>query len=417
MNASSWTQQACALTLPDSFTIILENGSEKREVTGQPVQWPLALMFNPEEEDPDNFSRQGEKLKMPEDIRWITDFKAAEAAGMAVRIPLTAAEWEAGFEKLTVLGVRLTADETEGQRLVEELFLNHQFRPDGMELMPQGTPTNHFDDEESGTLASEISRAALYLPAALQLLAEPVFPAFAKMDGQWLTDALGVQPHIFEWLPNASNTDIAEALTMNEALWPATFGYYLGRFLFPAVLPEDESKVREFFTRYVAGRGLLPVLRVGRQPYGIIPATDWSKWTYPWAEEEVRFEKRLWFDVLKGLNGHWTDLAKKVKRVDDLENANNFTESFMNITGLHGVSGEFLYRYLLGGRVVFGHNDLASRIGFGSAGVRLFREGVGLGELWKQRQDELKVQLPEMPMPGGNGQPDAPTIPDGPAGR
>ena len=55
---------------------------------------------------------------------------------------------------------------------------------------------------------------------------------------------------------------------MNTALWPATWGYFLGAMLADEIDPKTIEQVRTFFIRYVSGRGAIPAIRIGKQPYG-----------------------------------------------------------------------------------------------------------------------------------------------------
>jgi hypothetical protein len=79
----------------------------------------------------------------------------------------------------------------------------------------------------------------------------------------------------------ARNTDIADAqAAMNTALFPATLGYALDTMLAPIFDDPAIEFVREFYTRLVSGRGLLPALRIGQQPYGILPSTVYSRMNF-----------------------------------------------------------------------------------------------------------------------------------------
>ena len=78
-----------------------------------------------------------------EDMEWIYDFDRAVEVGMAMRVPLEEPFTTDGFDRILAIGLRLSSDEGENQGLLEELLENHHFAPDGMSLLPQGTPTNN----------------------------------------------------------------------------------------------------------------------------------------------------------------------------------------------------------------------------------------------------------------------------------
>ncbi len=72
---------------------------------------------------------------------------------------------------------------------------------------------------------------------------------------------------------------------MQIALWPATLGYMMDTLLAPVFSERPIAATRQFFTRYVSGRGPLPALRIGDQPYGILPAVAFAR--LDWFAERV----------------------------------------------------------------------------------------------------------------------------------
>ena len=68
---------------------------------------------------------------------------------------------------------------------------------------------------------------------------------------------------------------------MNAALWSASWGTFLDRTV--SSLPNGglddlaRERTRTTFIERVRGRGPLPVLRVGSQPYGLLPVSDLSR--------------------------------------------------------------------------------------------------------------------------------------------
>ena len=67
--------------------------------------------------------------------------------------------------------------------------------------------------------------------------------------------------------------DQIAARAMNIALWPATLGYWMETMMAPVFSRDAIEQTRDFFTRYVIGEGGVPAVRIGAQPYGILPAT------------------------------------------------------------------------------------------------------------------------------------------------
>ena len=78
-------------------------------------------------------------------------------------------------------------------------------------------------------------------------------------------------------------------------MWPGTWGYYLAHLVTGSV-PNPEVLIpaaREHFSTAVRARGHFPILRMGRQPYGVLPvcwSAQWKPWkTGPWMRRSPRY--------------------------------------------------------------------------------------------------------------------------------
>ena len=170
-----------------------------------------------------------------------------------------------------------------------------------------------------------------------------------RRDGEWLAEALGIDPSLFHGVPHADGTDQAEARAMNTALWPATWGYFLEEML--SVSERTIYMIRRFFIDYVSGRGALPAIRVGSEPYGILPATVWSRLDVgrlggtsmiAGPGEGANFLPILQA-LLRRLEQEWWTAAEKApwaeKPGEDPEQA------LLDVLGLHPASVEYHQRY------------------------------------------------------------------------
>ena len=108
----------------------------------------------------------------------------------------------------------------------------------------------------------------------------PVVPAsedLDKSDAQRLAEAWDVELEKLAHLTNAADLrDVSKAKLMNQALWPATMGYFLDELLETDAAAND--RVRRFFTADVVARGSLPAIRVGKQPYGVLVTSAFDRW-------------------------------------------------------------------------------------------------------------------------------------------
>ncbi|MEO6038795.1 MAG: hypothetical protein ABIQ93_10300, partial [Saprospiraceae bacterium] len=190
-----------------------------------------------------------------------------------------------------------------------------------------------------------------------------------KRDGQWLSEWLGISPDQFQRTLHADGKDQGHARAMNTALWPATLGYLMDTMMqqvFDTNLENrhfDDGAVlftRWFFTHFVSGRGVIPAIRIGRQPYGILPVTDFSKMAgfdsmeirLPAgmeAPENWRAGLRELYRILNVMKGDWQAMSRRVDYVgkpfapDDTPH-----QVLLNVLGLHASSVEFYQRYTLG---------------------------------------------------------------------
>lgn len=349
---SSWTQAPRAFALPDRFVVMLYRGEEVvRRVVGNPVASDLATGPDPSLPANQQVREEDGDLFLDEGMRWVADFPRAVEAGMGVEIELSGEEAENGFDRLLVVGLRLSSDEDEGRLELESLLRHHYASKHGFGLVPQGSPSNN---TASGSAAhswvddADASYDVVF--GAKDAYAREEDP-LRRRDGQWLADALGIDDDVLQDVPGAGGRDQLEARAMNVALWPATLGYALEEMLTPLVDPEDIAATRGFFTRYVSGRGPLPAIRVGRQPYGILPALDFSRWKPsgpgrgPW-ETKVRASGAGYLGrlhaLLSQLDARWAAMSEDVAHVGRPGNPH---QTLLDVVGLHSGAVEYHQRY------------------------------------------------------------------------
>ncbi|HUR33874.1 MAG TPA: hypothetical protein VM032_08760 [Vicinamibacterales bacterium] len=217
------------------------------------------------------------------DRAWMVDFDAALAKGMALQItqqelnrqalrdhavPFNLAA--ATLERLVVVGIEWTKTAEESVADLTDLLAAHRDST-GLGFAELGTPTNNTESQASGYSPSEdrttaVSSAANSEKDALQLL----------------TWAFGITPDALpaDNIAGAHLADQRTALHMMNALWRGTFGHYLFELWNPDFSDDDSKRflktrdlynTRWYAVRYLRPSGALPLLRVGKQPYGILP--------------------------------------------------------------------------------------------------------------------------------------------------
>ena len=377
-----WTRAPRTQVMPDRFVLSLfsSDTGAPREITGNVI--PDTLYVGPEPLDPEaGFTENGDVLGYGSAFDWMSDFDKAVAQGMGFRVKLTDEEARNGFAKVFVLGVFLSTSAADGAVLVEELIDNHQFSPKGFSIVPQGTPTNNTERTGTGYSDNDPYDDLAFFTATDKPAFDPADPdpKKSRTDGRLLADALGISYAPLQTVQHADQTDCLEATSMAAALFPGTWGYWLRTWMAPVVTEEAARQTRSFFTRFVTGRGPLPAVRIGNQPYGVLLTSDFSRW------KESGFHGDL-HRVLAGLESIWDGIAATLPFAGKA--GSDSSAVLMNLLGLHPTSVEFFQRlgysdeYLSNllsfkGKGQFA-NELASLILSMPATARLFLQNLGI---------------------------------------
>ena len=338
--------------LPERIVVRLYAASGAfKEFTGKSIPEPIRLGLDPTDDPLDQkpagaiFQEENGTLKAPEYLQWVQNLEAAEQQGLAIRIDLKQnPEFREGVERIIVLGVKLSANETESTQLLNEHFENCLYKEEGMAVLPQGTPTNNFGEQKSGFNLKETASLA-YFKSTYK--APAAHPQGLQSDESFLRRFLGLKDSFR--FPNGDQTDIDEAKSMNSMLWHATWGYYLLQFFSPAMTEPKREMLRQFFNQYVTGRGLLPVLRINHQPHGIVPTTNWSLWQYNSNTAEEKLLGKVWSDFISPLKSHWSAAAVQVNSVSNsATTGGNLDAAFLDMLSLTASSTQLQGQILAG---------------------------------------------------------------------
>lgn len=358
--AHSWAKAATASLLPERFVLLgYQNGEQVLSALSEPVQTPLHVSPDPQTDAENQFQFDASgNLTLGDELRWMVDFDAAVARGMGFRVDLTPQQ-ASGFDRLFVLGLRLSADAERGKTELQTLLQNHYFSRAGFALLPQGSATNNTEEGNSAYSRADDADASYdFVFKGLAQFTEQEDP-LEKRDGQWLAESLGLDAEWLKQVPHAGGVDQREARAMNTALWPATLGYFMDTLLKPVFDDDAIYYTRWFFSRFVSGRGAVPAIRIGRQPYGILPTTAFSRMRWMFDERQshqlfaTRFVEqrpspfRAWLAGMKGvldrLHVSWSGFAQSVAHVDS--QGGDPHQKLLDIVGLHPASVEFYQRY------------------------------------------------------------------------
>ena len=355
----SWSQAPRTLVMPDRFVVTGYNVSSHTnndiafQVIGNPIPSPLIMGPDPSLEEDGQIQQEDGNLKVNDDLKWMVDFDEAVAKGLGFRIDLNQTQASRGFDRIVALGVKLSADEKAGSELLETLFQNHGNSKKGLGILPQGTPTNNTEDEGSAhNFIDDADVSFDHLKQEEQFSIEHDW--LKKKDGQWLSEWLGVDYSTFQKTYNAALTDQGDAKAMNIALFPATMGYMMETMMQEVFSADDMEKTRWFMNNFVSGRGPIPAIKIGNQPYGILPATTFSRLGWlndrrfikpegvPWEKDNEAFLRNM-HQILQKMDSDWSTLMDSVAFVG--KEGEDPHQLLLDIVGLHPNSVEYYQRY------------------------------------------------------------------------
>ena len=284
----SWSRAAQAM-LPDRWIVRAYQGETAYTKTSAPVKQPLALTFSPTATDADRVPLS-DNLSIDAALLWTVDFAAAEAVGMAVTIDLTQPDLPsmpvplsgAGVDLLMTVGVSESMSADEGAARLRELLDAHHYTR-GLAFLRPGTPTNNTPDvpsafppeDPNGAASFATERGAPLVTAA----SSPGTNGLLVARALGLPPAAGEQVAAVEHVEGASVNGDDAAAAMNDALWPSTLGYFMEQMMAPRFDAATISSARQFFVENLRAGGPLPAFRVGRVPYGLLPAVSLTRFS------------------------------------------------------------------------------------------------------------------------------------------
>ncbi|MCY7351391.1 MAG: hypothetical protein LH606_12110, partial [Cytophagaceae bacterium] len=359
--------------LPDQLVFMgFELGTQLFEVTGKPI--PDRIWLSPDVHKLDGAVTRDEagKLQFTGELEWVQHFDAAVSMGLGITIDLrtvitqqvgsAAAETvlqriaSNGLDRLMVLGINAVDGKDKGSALLEKLFDNHHYGSSGLGFVPQGTPTNNTEGTNAGLSRDTATEESFDVERGKVLFEPLVNRAFyEKPNGQRTAEFLGISPTVFQHVAHSQDRELAEARAMNVALYNGTLGYYFDEMLDPLIARPDQHRLFTFFTEYVSGRGSLPALRIGRQPYGILPTTAFSRWhwTNPEMREGLQFRVKFYEElqrILRVLRENWRLVSGSVPHAGGT--SQDLNQQFLDMLGLNPTSVSYAHRWLYGRQFV-----------------------------------------------------------------
>ncbi|MCU1428821.1 MAG: hypothetical protein JWL83_2821 [Actinomycetia bacterium] len=295
---------AIARGLPDRFVVAAVQGGAVRTAVGNPVP-PELVVGLPPDADPSTLVQKG-KVVLGSGMEWLIDPIEAAKVGMLIEVEL--AFPDAAVDFVAAFGVRSSLDPAASAAEFTKLIDNHRFAS-GATFVSPGTPTNNTETDRAAWTSHPDPA-----PPPTRVVASPDAGSNAAVAAH----AFGIDSTSLAPLVGAGGTDQPLAAAAHTALWQATWGTFLDRVLVvtadgPSIDDDLRERWRDWWQQYVRGRGPIPSLRVGDQPYGVLPAAAvHAHWQPDGAE---RFEAAL-LNLLRNGEGIVGAGVANVPRID-----------------------------------------------------------------------------------------------------
>ncbi|MBA5793514.1 hypothetical protein H1R17_09570 [Flavobacterium sp. xlx-214] len=361
----TWSKQPHTYVMPDSFTVqAYGNDGSRLTYELKPVPDDLKMgidpTIGPDEDNPNQMGSFDQRevngfqneIIADETVNWMVDFDAAIGQGMAARIDITHGQYEQGFKRIMVVGVKSTLSIERSQDRVEQLLSNHRFT-DGFSILKQGSNTNNTDEEYSGFQSIEFGNKVTYQTERLDPLFNPTPINKDKTDGQFLCEALGINYDSMFHIYRSNGTDIKDVINYNSANFQSMLGYTVTELLpFFGNRVTINSKFRSFAANYMRSRGALPSIRSGNQPYGILPTSVFSRLDWKSHPDNELFSNIQQYS--NSLDLQWT------KVMDHYDTIQKPGQKLTDVLSKNAVSTEYIQRVGVGAGYVWNNIEYAA---------------------------------------------------------
>ena len=372
---AEWSRAARAVALPERWVVIgIRGGREVFRKWSAVISDVLDLTPAPDDPTP----VPDDTLPLQPTARWLVDYDEAEKKGMAVRIGAadlaSGMTLTAGLDRVFVLGVDWTITPDRAAEALRRLLTSHVYT-DGLSAVEPGTPTNITAAGRPGATPTDAALTAALDPETR--------PMTAKVGGGGAADrlyrALGLTIRSDDALvaipgSGAREHDVASHLA--NVLWESTLGAYVTDFLnplFPDALAKD---LRDHVRQCVFAGGPYTAIRIGKQPYGILPVVAPGRFS---SRADAPFELGLakWLGKLRPFWQAGTNRAPRLGMSSDLD------ADLTAVLQTTPLSQTFRYRPILGALAVNATTGLARH----AAAQEQITQFVGTHLDWPQRPD------------------------------
>lgn len=270
----AWMRAARTRLLPDHFEFsAYRDGVLQWRKAGATIPDTLPLGVAPTAAGD---GADDDEIPLDPESRWLADFLKARSVGMALAVPLDSPDDR--FDLLTAVGIGSQDAATAGARLQEQLVAHSH--TGGLSLVPPRTPTNN----TAGSRSAWRSRQAPLAPTerdARRARHDQVSEQEAARLGRALgiDGAVALAPATDPADEHAELSAAVHRLRARSLMWSRALGPVEQAMLDET--PVDEPWLHaaaDHFAAHVRSRGPHPLLRIGRQPYGVLPVSSLDVW-------------------------------------------------------------------------------------------------------------------------------------------
>jgi len=339
LREGSWTEAPVANVLPDQWVLRLIRGGAVvyERPFDNPVPTPLHVGPSP---TPASSTPPGQTLD--DDSEWLVDFAKAVDKGMALELPIAETDFDMGFDRAILCGVKVSSDRAASDRALLGMFASHRYT-DGLRILRQGTPAHNTPDAPSAESSKDLTYDASYAT-----LSQELFRMSPSSNARRLTRFLGYAPFLFDRCENAALDELGPCGGIATVLWPVSWGYFLTQMTPESGMTSEQfDRLRRYFVDYVHARGILPSLQAGKKPYGLLPVTTLKSGVFV-PQQDGSGEDLVCAQVAK-LSPKWSVMAEQaphIGRSSAQETPNidsDFTESLAMLPSSWTVHGRLSY--------------------------------------------------------------------------
>lgn len=314
--AAAWTRAVEATALPERWVAVgyqVDGEGEQVEVFrrwSKRVPDRLAAGPSPASEDKPAAAASTDRPPVQAAMDWALDPEAAEAAGMLLTVTdgdlADGHRLADGLSRLVVLGVDWTLTPQQAAESLEQLLSGHAATGD-LAFVAPGTPSNNTGKSRSGFSTAPADRVAEWEPPLAGADPDAAGDAAAAR----LAAALGVPAAALAPAPGASGRHHRWSAALIDALWEASGGYYASDLLEPLGSDGLTAALRAHAAAHLHAAGPLPTIRVGPQPYGVLPVVARSGYR---AAPDARAEATI-ARVAGAIRSLWEPLTERVPQL------------------------------------------------------------------------------------------------------